>query len=144
MTLFLYLYKATFVCLKGKLSSYTGRGDKNAFKREPCNLEEKEAWGITVKKNFQNAIKAPCSFNSNSAKGEVFPSDELHHGGVLGVWGAVAIPGDRGGARLTTRCRVWEDAWLSFLTTEDTEENCFALLSLPAVKNNCYYFLISL
>lgn len=46
------------------------------------------------------AIKAPCSFSSNCTKGEVFPSEELHRGGVLGAQGAVPIPGDRGGAGL--------------------------------------------
>lgn len=46
------------------------------------------------------AIKAPCSFSSNCTKGEVFPSEELHHEGVVGAQGAVPILGDRGGAGL--------------------------------------------
>lgn len=55
MTLFLHLYKVTFVCLRGKLDIYTGRGDKSAFKWEPCILEEKEALGVYHSKNLKNA-----------------------------------------------------------------------------------------
>lgn len=53
MTLFLYVYKVTFVCLRGKPNSYTGRGDKSPFKWEPCILEEKEALGVYHNKKLQ-------------------------------------------------------------------------------------------
>lgn len=48
---FLYLYKVTFVCLRGQLSSNSGRGDKSAFKWEPCTLEEKEGLGVCHREN---------------------------------------------------------------------------------------------
>lgn len=61
----------------------------------PLCLEEKEVLDVYDSKKLPKCkshleiktTEAPCSFSSNSAQGAVFPSGELHHGGVLGTQG---------------------------------------------------------